>query len=86
MVFAVVVGLASGLTGIVRGSVPLALFGADGYDGRLGFLAAFRLAASALAPFALSLALAAFGAGVAIPVAFGVALAACPALTQVPRR
>lgn len=86
MIFAVVFGLASGLTSIVRGTVPLALFGADGYAARLGILAGLRLATSALAPFALSVALASLGAGITISVSFGVALAALLALTQVPRR
>jgi hypothetical protein len=86
MIFAVVFGLASGLTSIVRGTVPLALFGADGYAARLGILAGLRLATSALAPFALSVALASLGAGVTISVSFGVALAALLALIQVPRR
>jgi hypothetical protein len=86
MVFAVVFGLASGLTSIVRGTVPLALFGADGYAARLGVLAGLRLATSAVAPFALSVALATLGAGITISVSFGVALAALLALTLVPRR
>lgn len=86
MVFATVFGLASGLTSIVRGTVPLALFGAEGYAGRLGLLAGLRLASSALAPFALSLALTGLGASVTISVAFGVALAAMLALALVPRR
>jgi MFS family permease len=85
MVFAMVFGLASGLTSIVRGTVPLALFGAEGYAGRLGVLAGLRLASGAIAPFALSLALAGLGAGVTVAVAFGVALAAMIALTMVPR-
>jgi MFS family permease len=86
MVFAVVFGLASGLTSIVRGTVPLALFGADGYAARLGVLAGLRLATSAVAPFALSVALTSLGAGITISVSFGVALAALLALTLVPRR
>ncbi|MGL4237153.1 MFS transporter [Tabrizicola sp.] len=86
MIFAVVFGLASGLTSIVRGVAPLALFGAEGYAARLGVLAGLRLASSALAPFALSVALVSLGAGLTIGVAFGVALAAMLALTLVPRR
>ncbi len=86
MIFATVFGLASGLTSIVRGTVPLALFGAEGYAGRLGVLAGLRLASGAVAPFALSLALAGLGAGVTVCVAFGVALAALIALAMVPRR
>lgn len=86
MVFACVFGLASGLNSIVRGTVPLALFGAAGYAARLGMLAGLRLASGALAPFALALALAHLGAGVTISLTFGVALAALLALIQVPRR
>jgi MFS family permease len=86
MVFATVFGLASGLTSIVRGTVPLALFGAEGYAARLGLLAGLRLACSALAPFALSVALVGLGAGTTISLAFGVALAATLALALVPRR
>ncbi|MFM2388864.1 MAG: hypothetical protein RLZZ437_419 [Pseudomonadota bacterium] len=85
MLFACVFGLSSGLTSIVRGTVPLALFGATGYAARLGVLAGLRLASSALAPFALALALTHLGAGLTISLTFGVALAAFLALTQVPR-
>ncbi|MGL6210611.1 MAG: MFS transporter [Paracoccaceae bacterium] len=86
MVFATVFGLASGLTSIVRGTVPLTLFGAAGYAARLGVLAGFRLATSALAPFALSLALVGLGASVTLALSFGVAVAAMLALAMVPRR
>jgi MFS family permease len=86
MIFAIMFGLASGLTSIVRGTVPLALFGAAGYASRLGILAGLRLAGSALAPFALSLALVHLGAGITISITFGAALAALIALMQVPRR
>ena len=86
MAFATVFGLASGLTSIVRGTVPLALFGPGGYAARLGMLAAFRLASSALAPFALTLVIASSGAGIAISLTLGIAVAAMLALTRVPRR
>jgi MFS family permease len=85
MVFAVVFGLASGLTSIVRGTTPLALFGAQDYAARLGVLAGLRLASSALAPFALAVAMSALGADLTITVTFGVALAALLALAMVPR-
>ena len=86
MIFAAVFGLANGLTSIVRGTVPLALFGAEGYAARLGVLAGFRLASSAMAPFALSLALVSLGADITVALAFGVTLAAVMALAMVPRR
>ena len=82
MVFAAVFGLASGLSSIV----PLALFGAQGYAARLGVLAGFRLASSAVAPFAVSVALVRLGAGGTLALASGMALAALLALARVPRR
>ena len=85
MVFATLYGLAGGLTSIVRGTVPLALFGPDGYGARLGVLAGLRLSTGAVAPFALSVALVGLGAGVTVGVAFGLALVALAALTRVPR-
>jgi MFS family permease len=85
MVFAVLYGLSGGLSSIVRGTVPLALFGADGYAARLGVLAGLRLTSGALAPFALALALSGLGASVAVAVACGVAMLAVAALVRVPR-
>ncbi len=85
MVFAVLFGLAGGLTSIVRGTVPLALFGADGYGARLGVLAGLRLSTGALAPFAMSVALVWLGAGVTLAIACGLALIAVASLLQVPR-
>ncbi|KRA98072.1 hypothetical protein ASD83_13525 [Devosia sp. Root685] len=61
MAFAVVFGLGSGLFSIVSGTLPLALFGKAGYGKRLGWISMGRLCLSAIAPFALSLALGAIG-------------------------
>lgn len=61
MAFAVVFGLGSGLFSIVSGTLPLALFGKAGYGKRLGWISMGRLCLSALAPFALSVALGAIG-------------------------
>ncbi len=83
--FATLFGLASGLTSIVRGTVPLALFGAEGFGARLGRLAGLRLATSALAPLGLALVLASAGAVTAFAGALAVAIAALAALTRVPR-
>jgi hypothetical protein len=57
MAFAVVFGLGSGLFSIVSGTLPLALFGRAGYGKRLGWISMGRLCLSAIAPFALSVAL-----------------------------
>ncbi len=51
VLFVVLIGLASGLKSIVQGTVPLTLFGASGFGARLGFMASFRYALGALAPF-----------------------------------
>lgn len=57
LAFAVLFGAGQGLSSIVRGSVPLALFGPLGYGALLGRLAAIRQFASALAPLGFALAL-----------------------------
>ncbi len=49
-VFTIMFGAANGLTTIVRGSVPLALFGPKGYGEVLGILATPYLVLNALAP------------------------------------
>lgn len=49
--FALLFGIGQGLTSIVRGTVPLALFGPDGFGARLGRLAAIRIVLGAGAPF-----------------------------------
>jgi MFS family permease len=85
MAFAVFFGLSSGLTSIVRGTVPLCLFGAAGYAARLGKLAGWRLGTGAVAPFGLSLALAALGADATLALACGLVVVAMLALWRVPR-
>lgn len=54
--FAVLLGTGGGLASIVRGAVPVALFGADGLGLRLGRLAAIRNLLGAAAPFIFALA------------------------------
>ncbi|HHZ08289.1 MAG TPA: arsenite efflux MFS transporter ArsK [Rhizobiales bacterium] len=54
MIFVVLFGLGSGLTSIVSGTLPLELFGREGYGARLGWVSAARQVTSALAPFALA--------------------------------
>lgn len=61
--FAVLLGFGQGLASIVRGSVPLALFGPAGYGAQLGRLALIRTVASAGAPAAFAAMLAALGLG-----------------------
>lgn len=54
LAFAVFYGMANGLFTIVRGTVPLALFGSKGYGETQGRLAQLTLATSAAAPFAVA--------------------------------
>jgi MFS family permease len=53
-VFGVVYGLSNGILTITRGTLPLHVFGAQGYGGRLGRIALPSMIASALAPTLLS--------------------------------
>jgi MFS family permease len=52
--FAMLVGFASGLHSIVRGTLPLHLFGSLGYATRMGQMAMVRLFLTAFAPFAFA--------------------------------
>jgi MFS family permease len=54
LAFTVLFGVANGLVTIVRGAVPLALFGPNGYGAILGILAAPYLVMNALAPAMLA--------------------------------
>ena len=54
VIFALMLGFASGLKSIVQGTLPLTLFGAAGYATRLGKMGAVRLVLAALAPFVLA--------------------------------
>lgn len=80
--FAAVFGLAQGLTSIVRGAVPLALFGPRGYGARLGRLARPRMIAAALAPFAVSAAIAVLLPALTLTALLGLALVAAGALLR----
>jgi hypothetical protein len=59
--FAVVFGLGNGLFSIVTGTLPLMLFGSDGYGKLQGRVMAARLIVSATAPFALAYMIGAIG-------------------------
>jgi len=62
--FAVMHGLGNGLLTIVRGTLPLALFGAAGYGARQGWLTLPARVLGALSPWAFGLAMAQWGPGV----------------------
>ncbi len=66
----VFVGMSSGLKSIVQGTLPLELFGSQGYGSRLGLMASFRHAAAAVSPFVFAWMSDQFGAVMAC-VTFG---------------
>lgn len=55
--FAICLGLGSGISSIAQGSLPLYLFGSDGYGAITGKMAAARLAVGAGAPFVFAAAM-----------------------------
>ncbi len=75
LVFALIFGLGSGLVSIVRGTVPLVLFGPKGYGERLGQITAVRLVVTSLAPFAVALAIERFGVKPTLIVLLGLGVA-----------
>jgi MFS family permease len=77
--FAIFYGAGNGLLTIARGTVPLAVFGPDGYGERTGLLGAPARAAQALAPLLFGLLLDRMGAAV-IVVSSALCLAAFAAL------
>ncbi len=64
--FVVCLGLGSGINSIAQGSLPLYLFGSEGYGAITGRMAAARLAVGAAAPFVFSTAMENLGIGVAL--------------------
>lgn len=68
--FTIVYGLANGLVTIVRGAVPLALFGSAGYGAVLGVISTPYLVLTAVAPALLALLVDAWGYVVATLVLF----------------
>jgi MFS family permease len=87
-VFAVLLGFGSGLKSIVQGTLPLALFGPDGYGARMGRMALARQVAGALAPFLFAVLMEAMGARAALTILAligGVAVAAFLAIGRLCR-
>lgn len=80
LLFALLFGLGSGLVSIVRGTVPLALFGSQGYGALLGRITAIRLVLTAGAPFAFALLLERLGPVPALWAMVAVGLAGLAAL------
>jgi len=74
LTFTFLFGISNGLVTIMRGAVPLALFGTHGYGEVLGILATPYLVLAALAPAAFALVVEAYGYGLAQAVMLGAGL------------
>ncbi len=82
--FAVLHGAGNGILTIAKGTLPLVLFGPQGYGQRQGWLMMPARAAQALAPFAFGLALERWGVG-ALGLTAALGLVALAALMLLPR-
>jgi hypothetical protein len=83
--FALLHGSGNGLLTIVRGTLPLALFGAEGYGARQGWIALPGRVLGALSPWLFGLAVARFGAGALwISGAMCITAFACLGLLRLP--
>ncbi|MEK1890107.1 MAG: hypothetical protein AAAB35_21600 [Phyllobacterium sp.] len=74
ILFAMLFGMGSGLNSIVQGTLPLALFGHQGYGEILGKITAARLTVSSTAPFIFAFILEQFGPHAALAIAAFVGL------------
>lgn len=84
--FAIIFGMGTGLFSIVSGTLPLALFGKAGFGRRLGWISLGRLGLSAIAPFALSVALGAVGPKPSIWALAGAGTACVAVFAEIWRR
>jgi MFS family permease len=84
--FAILFGLSQGLTSIIRGVVPLALFGKAGYGSRLGKITAIRVIVTAAAPLAFAAAMDLAGIDVTLMLAATLTALSIAALLAIPRR
>jgi len=69
--FALIYGASNGLVTIVRGVVPLALFGPEGYGRRLGLISGPALALKAVAPMLIGAVLTGQGVGAVLWISLG---------------
>jgi predicted MFS family arabinose efflux permease len=80
LAFTLLMGASQGVITIVRGAVPLALFGTEGYGRILGLIATPILVVSALAPTVYALILDTWGSTVGVTILFVSALLAMLAI------
>ncbi len=84
-IFAVLYGLGDGLRAIIRGTLPLALFGGKDYGARLGWIAIVRLSLNAGAPFLFATITEHFGATSSFALMAAVTVLALLAVFRIPR-
>lgn len=83
VVFAILMGLGSGLSSIVSGTLPLELFGRRGYGSRLGWSSSARQLTSGIAPFTMSVSMAGIGVPASLWVVVGVGIAGAAAFALI---
>ncbi|MDB5525201.1 MAG: putative Major Facilitator Superfamily permease [Rhizobium sp.] len=84
IIFAVLLGLGSGLTSIVGGTLPLELFGREGYGKRLGWCTSAKQFTSAIAPVAMSASMSGIGVVPSLWAVAGIGLAGAAAFLAIP--
>jgi hypothetical protein len=84
--FVLIHGLGNGLLTIVRGTLPLAIFGAAGYGARQGWIALPGRIVGALSPWLFGLALQSWGVGALVAFGLGGPGRFCPAAGFAPAR
>jgi MFS family permease len=85
IVFAILFGLSQGLSSIVRGTIPLALFGRIGYGARLGRISAVSVMVKSCAPFVFALLLEKIGPTFTFGAAATLAVLSLIVLRFIPR-
>lgn len=85
VIFAILFGLSQGLSSIVRGTIPLALFGRAGYGARLGKISAISVTVKSCAPFVFALMVENVGPLIAFAAAGILAVLSLLALRLIPR-
>lgn len=85
VVFAILFGLSQGLSSIIRGTIPLALFGRSGYGARLGRISAISVAVKSCAPFVFAVFMGSAGPMIAFAASAGLAVLSLAVLRLIPR-
>lgn len=85
MIFAALFGFGNGLFSIVSGTLPLSLFGSEGYGRLQGKVMSARLIVSASAPFVFALAMSNLGTLASIVIISGIGVAAVAAFVLIGR-